>query len=66
MTHDQFVVPFSFRSQVVMKKSSNDTFFDQKEVLGEKIIIWVKFVNFFYLQRGALWRNGIRWRVQPE
>ena len=30
---------FSSRSQVVFKKVSNDTFFVQKEVLGEKIII---------------------------
>ena len=38
----------SSRSQVVMKKSSNDTFFFvQKEVLGEKIIIWVKYGNIF-------------------
>ena len=32
----EFVVPFSSRSQVVMKKSSNDTFFVQKEALDEK------------------------------
>jgi hypothetical protein len=30
-----------------MKKSSNDTFFVQKEVLGEKIIICVSFGNGF-------------------
>ena len=37
-----------FRSQVVIKKSSNDTFFFfQKVVLGENIIIWVKYGNVF-------------------
>ena len=35
------------RSQVFMKKSSNDTFFVQKEVLGEEIIIWIKYGNIF-------------------
>ena len=29
-----------FNSQDIMKKSSNDTFFVHKEVLGEKIIIY--------------------------
>ena len=46
-TVTEFVVPFSSRSQVVMKQSSNDTFFVQKEVLGEKIIILLKYGNVF-------------------
>ena len=38
-----FFLSLSFScSQVIMKKSSNDTFFVQKEVLVEKILIWVK------------------------
>ena len=37
-----FFLPFS-RSEVVMKKSSNDIYFVQREALGEKIIIWVKY-----------------------
>ena len=42
------MVSFSSCSQAVMKESSNDTFFlVQKEVLGEKIIIWVKYGNVF-------------------
>ena len=44
----EFMVSFSSCSQAVMKESSNDTFFlVQKEVLGEKIIIWVKYGNVF-------------------
>ena len=43
----EFVVPFSSRSQVVMKKSSNDTFFVQKESLCENFILWVKYGAVF-------------------
>ena len=36
----RFPLSLSFsRSQVIMKKLSNDTFFAQEEILGEKIII---------------------------
>ena len=52
MAHRREICGFLFlsfsHSQVVMKKSSNDTFFFvQKEVVGEKIIIWVKYGNGF-------------------
>ena len=37
-------------SQAVMKKSSNDTFFVQKEILGRKIIIWMKLSGSVFTQ----------------
>ena len=40
--YGSFFLLFS-RSQVVMKKSSNDNFFRPKEGIGWKIIIWVKY-----------------------
>ena len=50
----EFLFLFSsrFRS-LALKSSSNDTFFFvQKEVLGEKIFIWVKYGNIFKQIRG--------------
>ena len=45
-----FFLLLSFsQSQVVMKKSSYDTFIFQKEELGEKIIIWLEKDDVFSL-----------------
>ena len=48
----EFVVPFSSRSRSLTLKSpwkshQMTPFFVQKEVLGEKVIIWVRYGNFF-------------------
>ena len=43
------------RTQVVIKKSSNDNFFVQKRSLSEIIIIWVKTLSFWTKQVAIWW-----------